>query len=155
MTRIPHTGALVLAPFGPMSILSDGDHLLSFHFSDLGYRDETPLLQESKRQLEAYFSGRLEQFDLPLRPLGTPFQLQVWQALQEIPYGSTISYRQLAEALGSPKAFRAVGGANKRNPLPIVIPCHRVIASNGALGGYDGGLHIKRVLLALEGAGSF
>lgn len=110
----------------------------------------SPLLQEAREQLAAYFAGRLRRFDLPLAPRGTPFQLRVWRALQDIPYGRTCSYSELATAVGSPRACRAVGQANGRNPLMIVIPCHRVIAAGGGLGGYSGGLDIKRFLLRLE-----
>lgn len=105
---------------------------------------------ETTRQLRAYFAGELEQFDLPLAPDGTPFQLKVWSQLCEIPYGETISYGELARRIGNPKASRAVGLANGSNPIPIVIPCHRVIGSNGKLTGYGGGLPIKEKLLALE-----
>jgi len=105
---------------------------------------------ETIRQLEAYFAGGLESFNLPLAPQGTPFQLQVWRELCEIPYGETISYGELARRIGNPKAFRAVGLANGSNPIPIIIPCHRVIGSNGKLTGYGGGLPIKEKLLALE-----
>ncbi len=103
------------------------------------------------KQLSLYFSGDLERFDCPLDlSRGTPFQQKVWQELTNIPYGTTISYRTLAEAIGQPKAFRAVGNANGKNPLPLIIPCHRVIQGNGSLGGYTGGLHIKRFLLDHE-----
>jgi methylated-DNA-[protein]-cysteine S-methyltransferase len=101
-------------------------------------------------QLEAYFAGELTDFDLPLAPEGTPFQLTVWQALQTIPYGETISYGELAQEIGRPTASRAVGAANGRNPLPIVIPCHRVIGQDGSLTGYGGGLRFKKALLSLE-----
>lgn len=109
-----------------------------------------PLLREARDQLRAYFAGRLRRFDLPLAPQGTPFQQRVWRALQDIPYGRTCSYRELAAAVGNARACRAVGRANGRNPLMIVIPCHRVIAAGGGLGGYSGGLDCKRFLLALE-----
>jgi len=102
--------------------------------------------------LAEYFQGRRKVFDLPLAPEGTPFQLRVWNALREIHYGKTISYGELAARIGQPSASRAVGLANGSNPLPIVIPCHRVIGSNGKLTGYGGGLPIKERLLALEGA---
>jgi methylated-DNA-[protein]-cysteine S-methyltransferase len=101
-------------------------------------------------QLDAYFAGELTDFDLPLAPEGTPFQLTVWQALQGIPYGETISYGELAQEIGRPTASRAVGAANGRNPLPIVIPCHRVIGQDGSLTGYGGGLRFKKALLSLE-----
>ncbi len=101
-------------------------------------------------QLAAYFAGTLQSFDLPLMPRGTAFQQRVWQALLLVPYGTSSSYGQLARALGQPGAARAVGGANHCNPLPIVIPCHRVVGANGRLGGYAGGVHFKRLLLDLE-----
>lgn len=101
-------------------------------------------------QLDAYFAGELHEFDLPLAPEGTPFQQTVWQMLQTIPYGHTATYGELAAEIGQPNASRAVGAANGRNPIPIVIPCHRVIGANGKLTGFSGGLHIKQALLALE-----
>ena len=105
---------------------------------------------EAIRQLREYFAGRRVNFDLPLAPEGTAFQRAVWRGLQEIPYGTTISYGELARRVGNPKASRAVGSANGANPLPIVIPCHRVIAGDGSLGGFGGGLSTKQSLLALE-----
>jgi len=105
--------------------------------------------------LAAYFDGTLKAFDLPLIPRGTPFQLAVWEALLQVPYGKTTSYGGLADALGRPGVSRAVGGANHRNPLPVVIPCHRVVGANGALGGYAGGVRFKRLLLDLELRHSF
>lgn len=109
-----------------------------------------PLL-DAVRQLEEYFAGRRRQFDLPLALDGTPFQREVWLSLADIPYGETISYAELARMVGRPQAFRAVGQANGANPVPIVLPCHRVVASGGGIGGYGGGLDLKRELLALEG----
>ncbi len=108
------------------------------------------LIGDAIRQLRAYFAGELENFDLPLAPEGTPFQRKVWDELCKIPYGETISYGELAKRIGNPNASRAVGLANGSNPIPIVIPCHRVIGSNGQLTGYGGGLPIKEKLLALE-----
>ena len=108
-------------------------------------------LTEAGRQLRAYFEGRLREFELPLDPLGTDFQKRVWKQLERIPYGETRSYSQVAVAVGAPKAVRAVGAANGSNPLPIVVPCHRVIGANGKLVGYGGGLPLKHRLLALEG----
>ena len=105
-------------------------------------------------QLAAYFSGERVDFDLPLDARGTPFQQRVWQALTEIPYGRTRTYGEIARRLGRPRAARAVGGANHRNPLPVVVPCHRVIGAGGALTGYAGGLRIKRFLLDLEAGSS-
>jgi methylated-DNA-[protein]-cysteine S-methyltransferase len=109
---------------------------------------------EAARQLREYFAGKRAAFDLPLAPEGTAFQRSVWRQLQEIPYGETISYGELARRVGNPKASRAVGSANGANPLPIVIPCHRVIAGDGTLGGFGGGLPTKQTLLALERRGT-
>ena len=105
---------------------------------------------EARQQLLQFLSGQRTRFTLSLAPQGTPFQLRVWQALATIPYGHTRSYRELATALGQPTATRAVGAANGRNPLPIVLPCHRVVGSNGALTGFSGGLEVKQALLQLE-----
>ncbi|XEC93911.1 methylated-DNA--[protein]-cysteine S-methyltransferase [Paenibacillus tarimensis] len=108
------------------------------------------LLGEAVRQLQNYFAGSLDRFTVPLDLRGTPFQRQVWQALTDIPFGEVRSYKQVAEAIGSPKAVRAVGGANNKNPVPIIVPCHRVIGADGGMVGYGGGLHIKLTLLGLE-----
>ncbi len=113
-------------------------------------RGESELLNEAKRQLKSYFEGGLKAFTLPLAPEGTPFMRRVWEELRNIPYGETISYRELACRAGNEKAFRAVGQANGRNPIMVVIPCHRVINADGGLGGYGGGLHNKKLLLELE-----
>lgn len=115
-----------------------------------GRQLETPLLQEACCQLESYLAGARRDFALPLCPKGTPFQQRVWQSLLQIPYGKTVSYKDLAESIGSPKACRAVGMANHRNPIAIVIPCHRVVGANGSLTGYAGGLPLKQRLLELE-----
>lgn len=112
---------------------------------------ETAALKEAARQLHAYLEGSLKLFSLPLEPVGTDFMRRVWQALGEIPFGETVSYKELALAAGSPQASRAVGQANNRNPLPIFIPCHRVIGADGKLVGYRGGINLKRKLLELEG----
>lgn len=112
--------------------------------------EESILLKEAYRQLEEYFAGKRQVFDLPLAPQGTAFQQKVWQALTEIPFGETRSYGQIAKRIGQPKASRAVGGANNKNPLPIFIPCHRVIGANGKLVGYAGGLEVKKMLLHVE-----
>lgn len=124
----------------------------STHQPEPDWVEDADALASVASQLEAYFAGDLEDFRLPLSPQGTPFQMQVWQELQRIPYGTTISYGELAERIGNPKAVRAVGTANGANPLPIVIPCHRVIGADGSLTGYGGGLEIKEALLAIEGA---
>lgn len=105
-----------------------------------------------KAQLRAYFHQELQEFDLPLAPAGTPFQVAVWRELRAIPYGELVSYKFIAQAVGNPKAMRAVGTANGKNPLPIIIPCHRVIASDGGLAGFGGGLETKRRLIELERA---
>jgi methylated-DNA-[protein]-cysteine S-methyltransferase len=102
------------------------------------------------KQLNEYFAGERQHFDLPLHPIGTPFQVSVWNALAKIPYGATISYGEMARRIGQPQAVRAVGAANGRNPIPIVLPCHRVIGADGSLTGFGGGLPTKRFLLALE-----
>jgi methylated-DNA-[protein]-cysteine S-methyltransferase len=109
-------------------------------------------LTSAVSQLEEYFAGDRKEFDIPLEVDGTPFQHEVWMALAEIPYGQTVSYAELAEMVGRPKAFRAVGQANGSNPIPIVLPCHRVLASGGHIGGYGGGIATKRSLLTIEGA---
>ena len=111
---------------------------------------ETPLLTEGKRQLLEYLAGVRRVFDLPLAPRGTEFYRSVWRALEAIPYGETRSYRDIAQAVGRPKAVRAVGQANHNNPIPIIIPCHRVVGANGSLTGYGGGLDMKKHLLRLE-----
>jgi len=114
--------------------------------------EETPLIKKTKHQLDEYFAGERKDFELPLNPAGTEFQMKVWEALKEIPYGETRSYQQIGVQIGCPKASRAVGHANNRNPISIIIPCHRVIGANGKLTGYGGGIDIKEELLALEGA---
>lgn len=135
-------------------ILEEEDGLLiRVSFSDRPsdrMEETTPLLLKTIKQLEEYFGGQRRKFDLPLNPQGTEFQKKVWSALEEIPYGETRSYKEIAVRVGNPAACRAVGMANNRNPIAIIIPCHRVIGSNGDLTGYAGGLDIKRRLLAIE-----
>jgi methylated-DNA-[protein]-cysteine S-methyltransferase len=141
------------SPLGELLLAGDGRALSAVHMHgspDPGWRRDPGALREPAEQLRAYFAGELREFDLPLAPHGTPFQRQVWDALREIPYGSTMSYAGLAAAVGRPDAARAVGAANGRNPIAIVIPCHRVIGASGALTGYGGGLGRKRLLLDLE-----
>lgn len=111
----------------------------------------TPLLEAGREQLLEYLNGARKEFDLPLAPSGTPFQEKVWAALLGIPWGQTRSYRDIALAADCPRGFRAVGLANRRNPIPIFIPCHRVVGADGSLTGYGGGLELKRALLELEG----
>ena len=126
-------------------ILFDGDMSLDDY-----EKKETKTIQKVVRQLEAYFAGELKVFDVPLALNGTPFQKAAWEALMEIPYGQTCSYKDIAIKIGNPKAVRAVGMANNKNKIPIIIPCHRVIGTNGKLVGYAGGLEIKQQLLDLE-----
>ena len=118
------------------------------------WRRDPAALREAREQILAYFAGERRAFDLPLDPIGTPFQLRVWNALRQIPFGATWSYRDVARRLGDPKAVRAVGAANGRNPLPIIVPCHRVIGSDGRMVGFGGGLPTKQFLLVHEGLGS-
>ena len=147
-------------PVGPLLLVEAGGQLTKLHFdSDKASaqlpaeaRRESSLLRETRAQLKAYFAGRLKDFELPLSPSGTPFQERVWRGLLDIPYGETISYAELARRVDSPRGYRAVGSANGSNPIALIIPCHRVIATGGGLGGYGGGLDRKRWLLALEGA---
>lgn len=113
-------------------------------------REDTPVLLETARQLEEYFKGNRHTFDVPVDAQGTPFQQQVWQELQRIPYGEVRTYKEVAAAINNPKAVRAVGMANNRNPISVITPCHRVIGSNGSLVGYAGGLDVKEFLLNLE-----
>lgn len=143
---------------GTMLLAADQGGLRSINFPtskraqqpQAHWLEDRAFFSETIRQLRAYFEGGLKEFDLPLAPEGTEFQMRVWQSLRDIPYGETISYGQLAARLGNPKASRAVGLANGSNPIPIIIPCHRVIGSNGSLVGYGGGLENKKILLELE-----
>lgn len=112
--------------------------------------EETPVIKQAVNELQEYFEGRRREFTVPLHPQGTDFQLRVWQVLRTIPYGKTWSYKQVATAAGNPNASRAVGMANNRNPIAIIIPCHRVIGANGRLVGYAGGLDVKEKLLEIE-----
>lgn len=141
---------------GELYIISEGDDIVGVKFSspsrlcDGGVRKETPAIREAYRQLSEYLEGRRKVFDFPLKPSGTEFQMKVWEALQTIPYGQRWSYKRIAEAVGNPKASRAVGMANNRNPIAVVVPCHRVVGANGKLVGYAGGLDKKELLLELE-----
>jgi methylated-DNA-[protein]-cysteine S-methyltransferase len=134
-----------------MLAVSENDALVGLRFDAEGTdHDACPLLDRVEQQLLAYFSGDLDRFDLPLAPKGTPFQQKVWTALRSIPSGETQTYAAIAHQIGNPAAVRAVGAANGANPIAIIIPCHRVIATNGTLHGYAGGLDRKRWLLDLE-----
>lgn len=146
------------SPVGPLLLAASDRGLCQLNFMagrhlakpEGDWRSARAPFAEAIRQLKSYFAGELRRFDLPLDLLGTPFQLRVWRRLLEIPYGETVSYGQLARAIGQPEAARAVGLANGANPVAIIVPCHRVIGANGTLTGYGGGLPIKQKLLALE-----
>jgi len=149
----------ISSPLGAILLTADDHGLTGISFQDSrgarkpprGSIESAARFKEAARQIGAYFRGELKDFNLPLSFGGTEFQRRVWKALCDIPYGKTISYRELAKRVGKPTAWRAVGAANGRNPLPIVVPCHRVIGSDGRLTGYYGGLHLKEYLLKLEG----
>jgi methylated-DNA-[protein]-cysteine S-methyltransferase len=150
------------SPIQPMLLTSDGEALTGLYMVEHKYgpeiegswtlRDDAAPFEEVKRQLGEYFSGTRTTFELPLSPIGTQFQGRVWEELQRIPYGTTISYGELARRIGKANASRAVGLANGRNPISIIVPCHRVIGANGKLIGYGGGLPRKEALLAFEAA---
>lgn len=147
-------------PLGPMTVAASPAGLVGAWFdaqkhfngpqADWLARADAPWLSEAREQFAAWFAGARTRFDLPLAPVGTPFQQAVWQALARIPYGQTQHYGALAAALGRPQAARAVGAATGRNPLSIIVPCHRLLGRDGALTGYAGGLERKRALLAWE-----
>ncbi len=151
---------VIETPIGPLLVAADEAGLRRIHFAERGKarrpeagwtRDPAPF-RPLAGQLAEYFAGKRHSFSLELAPRGTEFQLATWRALARIPYGTTISYAELARRVGRPAASRAVGAANGANPLPIVVPCHRVIGADGSLTGFGGGLPIKRALLELEGA---
>ncbi|TWF82945.1 methylated-DNA--[protein]-cysteine S-methyltransferase [Kitasatospora viridis] len=150
------------SPCGPLTLVAEDGALTGLYMTDQRHRpdqsgfgpraDGEPVFALAADQLAAYFAGELREFELPLAPHGTPFQQRVWEQLRRIPYGETRSYGELALALGAPNASRAVGLANGRNPIGVIVPCHRVVGADGSLTGYGGGLPRKRMLLALEGA---
>ena len=148
------------SPIGPLMLAADENGLRHIEFRDNRHPadrsdwhgGDNEILNAAEAQLREYFDGERRDFDLPLAPQGTDFQRVVWQELARIPYGVTISYAQLAQRVGNASAMRAVGAANGRNPLPIVLPCHRVIGADGSLTGFGGGLPTKQFLLRLEGA---
>ncbi|BAU87117.1 methylated-DNA-[protein]-cysteine S-methyltransferase [Streptomyces laurentii] len=153
---VRHT--VIDSPYDPLTLVAVDGVLSRLHMTDQRHRppeetfgapDPRPFT-EAVRQLDAYFAGELNEFDLPLHLVGTPFQLRVWAELRRIPYGETRTYGELAEDLGNPAASRAVGLANGKNPVGIIVPCHRVIGASGSLTGYGGGLDRKRRLLAFE-----
>lgn len=139
-------------PVGILKIEGKNDFVTSVEFVDhYGEIDESEIVIKAKKQLQEYFEGNRKVFTVKTRPMvGTEFQQKVWNALKEIPYGQTVSYKYIAEIIGNPKGGRAVGGANNKNPIAIIVPCHRVIGANGKLVGYAGGLHIKEYILKLE-----
>ena len=148
------------SPIGDLLLGGDAEALHLVHFQGgvrpmkvpKDWKADPKPFKETVRQLNAYFSAKLKDFDLPLSPSGTDFQLKVWRTLQTIPYGETWSYGKLARRIQRPDAPRAVGAANGQNPIPVIIPCHRVIGADGSLTGFGGGLPIKQKLLSLEGA---
>jgi methylated-DNA-[protein]-cysteine S-methyltransferase len=158
---------VIPSPVGDLMLAASDTHIVTVRFAPhttteaesrgwiraTGGTPADGILAEARAQLEAYFAGERTTFELPIAPEGTEFQKQVWNALRAIPFGGTISYGELARRIGDPKAMRAVGAANGRNPIPIIVPCHRVIGADGSLTGFGGGLDRKRWLLAHEGVG--
>ncbi len=148
-------------PVGPLTLTADDGALTGLAFGsplpdvDGERNDAEPVLATARRELAEYFAGERQDFSVPLAPQGTAFQLRVWEALRAIPYGSTISYGELARRIGDPRASRAVGLANGRNPIVVVVPCHRVVGADGSLTGFGGGLAAKRALLDLEAGSLF
>ena len=150
----------IKSPIGTLTLIADESALLAVLWpgedasrvkTELGVvSKESLVFDKAEMQLEEFFSGSRKHFDLPLRMIGTPFQIKVWKALQKIPFGQTRSYSDLARSIGSPQSCRAVGAANGKNPLSIVVPCHRVIGKNGSLTGFAGGLEAKRYLIERE-----
>jgi methylated-DNA-[protein]-cysteine S-methyltransferase len=158
MTRF----ARIASPLGPLVAVAEGDALAALDFTDAKYARSPepswiedpawPVLRACAAQLAEYFAGERGRFDLPLDPRGTPFRKRVWAEIAKVPYGETMTYAELARRAGAPGSARAAGAATGRNPLAIVVPCHRIVATGGALTGYAGGLARKEYLLALEGA---
>jgi methylated-DNA-[protein]-cysteine S-methyltransferase len=151
--------AIYDSPVGPLTLASNGDALTQVEFENPRHPlpayplGSDKVLDTARRELDAYFAGKLRAFKVKVAPQGTAFQQKVWAALQTIPYGATRTYAQQAAAIGAPKATRAVGAANGRNPVSIIIPCHRVIGANGSLTGFGGGIERKQILLELEQGG--
>ena len=155
-----HASRVIDSPVGRLCLAATDEGLTHILFVDRMEREPSPvagsgaaarIVSETERQLTDYFAGRRTRFDVPLAPTGTEFQLAAWKALADVPYGETISYAELAIRMDRPSAVRAVGAANGANPIPIILPCHRIIGADGTLTGYGGGLETKRRLLALEG----
>lgn len=147
------TEFVIRSPVGPLRLLEEKEKLVGLYFGGIPTDGVPPtaLLRETEAQLRAYFRRELRRFDLPIRYGGTEFQHRIWQALETIPYGTTATYGQMAAAAGRPKGAHATGQAVGKNPISIIVPCHRVVGKNGALTGFGGGLQIKRKLLAVEG----
>ena len=143
---------LCQSPVGPLTLSATGNALISIDFGDTRTSGDASnaVLERAARELSEYFAGGRKAFDIPLSPAGTDFQKKVWAALETIPYGQTATYGGIAARIGKPGAAIAVGQANSRNPIPILIPCHRVIGANGKLVGYAGGMHVKETLLSIE-----
>ena len=156
--REERTYAVLESPIGPLLLSATNAGLRAIEFARngrpaspaAGWREDRAAMAEPLRQLAAYFAGELQRFDLPLAPRGTPFQQEAWRVLREIPFGETITYGEQARRLGDPNKSRAVGAANGKNPIPIVVPCHRVVGANGQLTGFGGGLETKAWLLDHE-----
>jgi methylated-DNA-[protein]-cysteine S-methyltransferase len=145
------------SPLGNLQLISEADYLIELNWQgahkalSTATRSEPAVLTTAADELSQFFSGQRYQFSVPIKPKGTPFQLSVWRELQGIAWGVTCSYRDIAERLGNPMGSRAVGGAVGRNPIPVIIPCHRIVGVSGALTGFSGGLHNKKILLGCEG----
>ncbi len=160
LAEAPLSWCEIDSPVGPLLLAGSARALMHVHFQagpgalrpDAAWQPAQAPFAQVTEQLAEYFTGRRREFTLPLAPQGTSFQRSVWQALRQIPYGETVAYGELARRLGRQSGARAVGLANGANPLPIIVPCHRVIGADGSLTGFGGGLHIKRALLTLEGA---
>lgn len=152
--------AIYDSPIGPLTLASNGKALIQVEFEGGKYPlpqyelGSDKILDQARRELDQYFAGTLRAFTVKVDPHGTEFQRKAWAALQTIPYGETRSYAQQARAIGAPKATRAIGAANGRNPIPVIIPCHRVIGANGSLTGFGGGMERKQILLELEQGGN-
>ena len=146
---------LISSPIGPITLLANNEQITGLYFGDqqkehASGADNTELMRLCEKELNDYFEGKLQNFTVPICAKGTAFREEVWEALKRIPYGETVSYKDIAVMLGKPKALRAVGGANHNNPISIIIPCHRVVGADGSLTGYGGGLKAKQWLLDLE-----
>jgi len=141
----------ITSPIGPIHLIEEDGAIIGLYFRE-GTSDASPnpILDLCEKELTAYFDGKLQGFTVPVRLKGTDFRKQVWDALKTIPYGKTVSYKDIALQIDNPKAVRAVGGANHNNPVSIIIPCHRVVGANGSLTGYGGGMDAKKWLLELE-----